>query len=327
MTNVWIIVDLRPPQADRDQTNQAWAEFDLPETVDAIASALGQQGYTTAVIGNHASFVREIARDRTLPDLVFNISEGSEGRSREAHVPALCEAYRIPYTFSDPTTMAICQDKSVTSAILRQADLRVPTGVVARRGWPLADFGGLTYPVIVKPASQGTSIGITDASITWQPSDVPALVLEVHKRFSDDAVVEQFIDGDEFTAAVVGPSHAPRLLGISKILMTDPSVKTYGFWEKEFCEERVIYEPLPKSSEVHQVIEEAALAAYSVLGCRDAGRLDFRMGPEVQPFCLDANPLPGLHPKHSDLPIIAAQQGIPYRRLIQDIASAASQRY
>jgi D-alanine-D-alanine ligase len=265
---------------------------------------------------------RLVAGDRW--DMVFNIAEGVRGRSREAQVPALLEAWDIRYVFSDPLTQAVTLDKAVAKRLVRDA------GVPTARFHLIEDEADaatcrLPYPVFLKPVAEGTGKGCTNASIVHNRKEMLAEARSLITRFGQGALAETYLGGREFTVGVVGNGAAARIIAVMEILLlqnAEPEV--YSFENKELCESRVEYR-LADDAEA-QAAGATALAAYRTLGCRDGARLDLRSDAHGVPQFLEVNPLAGLHPTHSDLPILATLAGMPYQQLIGEILQAAKLR-
>src|SRR5947209_13525207 len=177
-------------------------EFDSPDTVGAIAAALRARGHRVTELGDGRGLVERLLADP--PDLVFNIAEGQGvGRSREARVPAVCELLGVPYTGSDPLTVAAALDKDVARRLVASAGVKVPAGVVfSPGGRDCADR--LPFPVIVKPAWEGSSKGIHGKALAWKPAEVRATVGEQLRGYRQPVLVEEFIAGDELTVGILG---------------------------------------------------------------------------------------------------------------------------
>lgn len=320
---IGLTYDLRDDYAGRGFSEEALAEFDSPETVAAIEAALRAHGHETDRIGHvRALAARLVAGDRW--DLVFNIAEGLSGRSREAQVPALLEAFDQPYCFSDPLTQAAGLDKAIAKRLVRDAG--VPTAPFAVLETD-ADVRScrLPYPVFVKPVAEGTGKGCELTSRCRNRAEMAAAGRRLRARFGQPAIAEPFLPGREFTVGVIGNGPRAEVIGVMEILLLETAeAEVYSFDNKELCESRVAYR-LADDGEAREA-GRVALAAYRALGCRDAARLDLRSDADGRPQFLEVNTLAGLHPTHSDLPILAAQAGIPYEALIGRIVRAAAER-
>lgn len=320
---IGLTYDLREDYAGLGLPEEALAEFDGPETIAAIESALAANGHEPERIGHvRALAARLVAGHRW--DMVFNIAEGLSGRSREAQVPALLEAFDQPYTFSDPLTQAAGLDKAVAKRLVRDAG--VPTAPFAVLETD-ADAQGceLPFPVFVKPIAEGTGKGCERASKCADRRALVQVARALRARFGQPALAEPFLPGREFTVGVLGNGAGARVIGVMEIeLLTTAEAEVYSFVNKELCEERVAYR-LASDLEAQEA-GRVALAAYRALGCRDAARLDMRSDGQGRPQFLEVNTLAGLHPTHSDLPILSAKAGMPFDALIGAIVDAAAER-
>jgi D-alanine-D-alanine ligase len=233
----------------------------------------------------------------------------------------------IPYTGSDPLTLAVTLDKECTRRLAASAGILMPRGVILASGdSPQAVLdAGLPFPLIVKPAWEGSSKGIRNKSLAFTPADLSAAVERLALDHRQPNLVEEFIEGDEVTVGVLGNA-PPRVLGIMRIVPVEPTPHfVYGLEIKRDFRRLVRYEVDALPAAQAAAVAEAALAAYRLLGCRDVARLDFRMR-DGRPYFLEVNPLPGLNPESSDLVIMAGLCGWTYRRLIETIFQAALAR-
>src|SRR5262245_29249679 len=182
-------------------------EFDSPETVAAIATAIRAHGHDVVELGDGRPFVERLLADP--PDLVFNIAEGrGVSRSREARVPAVCEMLGVPYTGSDPLTLAAALDKDVARRLVESVRVKVPIGATFRPGDDLNEFTCRSYlkygPMIVKPAWEGSSKGIRGKCVVETPEEAVAAITALHHDHRQPALVEEYVAGDELTVGVVG---------------------------------------------------------------------------------------------------------------------------
>jgi D-alanine-D-alanine ligase len=302
------------------------AEFDRRDTIDAIKQAMQDLGYRTDCIGNVMSLAqRLVAGDRW--DMVFNIAEGLRGFSREAQVPALLEAYDIPYTFSDPLVMSLTLHKGLTKRVIRDAGVPTPDFLVVEDGRHI-DPVRFTPPYFVKPVAEGTGKGITPASIIHRLNELGPRCDELIDAYQQPVLVEAFLPGREFTIGLLGTGRDAAAIGTIEVhLRTAAEPLVYSYQNKEKCEEVVDYRLVHAAAdETVRKAEAIALQAWRVLGCRDAGRIDIRCDARGIPQFMEVNPLAGLHPEHSDLPIICRRIGMPYQMLIEKIVTSARRR-
>ena len=323
MIRVGLTYDLRDDYLAAGYGLEETAEFDRPETIAAIESALAARGFATDRIGSVRQLAaRLVAGDRW--DLVFNIAEGLRGIGREAQVPALLDAWEIPYTFSDPMVMGLTLHKGMTKHVVRDRGIpTAPFAVIETR----SDLAGLAlpYPLFAKPVAEGTGKGVTPASRATDPVALRRVVAELLERFRQPVLVETFLPGREFTVGITGSGAQAQAVAVMEVLLGERAeAGVYSYINKEECDERVTYR-LADDAEARSAAD-VALAAWRALGCRDGGRIDVRSDAAGQPNFLEVNPLAGLHPEHSDLPIMCALAGIGYPTLIGRIVDSALQR-
>jgi D-alanine-D-alanine ligase len=331
--HIGIAFDLKPdsplPAGAPDDLHE---EFDSPVTIRAIVEALRGIGHTVSELGDGPPLLEALLKNP--PDFVFNIAEGTGiSRNREARVPAVCEMLGIPCTGSDPLTLAVALDKDMTRRIVADAGIVLPAGFVLAPQLPYdGDFHefpallaehGLACPVILKPTCEGSSKGIRNRCLIETPEDFGPTVVELWNAYRQPVLVEEFIAGEEVTVGVVGNS-PPEVLGAMRVV---PKAKTdrfvYSLEVKRNWEEMVTYECPPKLVPgALRALEQAALAAYEAVGCRDVARLDFRVRDGV-PYFIEVNPLPGLNPISSDLILISKAVGVSHAELIRRILTAA----
>ncbi|MDO8472557.1 MAG: D-alanine--D-alanine ligase [Dehalococcoidia bacterium] len=304
-------------------------EYDSLETLQGLCSAIESRGHSVVRLGGGRPFLeRVVHRD---VDLVFNISEGlGNYRSREAQVPAVLEMLDIPYSGADPQCLAVCLDKPLTKKIVSLAGIPTPEWRVVDSQASLSemDWEKFPFPAFVKPAYEGSSKGVRLRSRVETPDQLFDVVASVLSGYRQPVMVERFVAGEEITVGLVGNS-PPVLVGIMRVV---PKQKTanfvYSLEVKRDWENLVEYEcPARLPETVLQQITDHSLLAFDVLGCRDFGRVDFRVGTDGRAYFLEINPLAGLNPKSSDLPIMARKMGWTYEALIEAVLDAALERY
>jgi D-alanine-D-alanine ligase len=325
---IGITYDLRrsgPRPADAPDDHQE--EFDSPKTIAAIARELRKLGHDVVRLGDGRSFLKKVLADP--PDLVFNYAEGTGiSRSREARVPAVLEMLGIPFTGSDPLTMAATLDKDVGKTLVAAAGVKVPGGyaLLPEQSLEEAPIDRFVYPLVVKPAWEGSSKGIRNKCFVRSAAELPKVVKSLRRDYRQTLLLEEFIDGEELTVGVHG-NDDPQVLGIMKIKPKDTSKPfIYSLEVKRNYWKLVDYEKKANlSPAVESAVKHAALAAFRALGCRDIARIDFRLRGVV-PYFLEANPLPGLSPETGDLVWLADGNGVSYHELIRLILDAALRR-
>ncbi len=257
-------------------------------------------------------------------DIVFNMAEGISGRNREAQVPNLCELLGVPFSGSDSATLSICLDKALCKRMLR--DVETPAFQILVTG--REKLRPFRYPVIVKPNAEGTSKGITLRSVCDDESKVRELAREIIERYGQPAIVEEYIQGREFTVGMLG-ERRPRVLPPMEVVFLGGHQRpVYDYECKQDWEKHVRYDcPATLTKEELRAMERVCRTTFMQLGCRDVARIDLRMTPEGRIYVLEVNPLPGLTPDYSDLCLIANATGIDYRTLIGEIMSGAIKRW
>jgi len=315
--------DLRDDYLAAGYTKEETAEFDKIDTIDAIENALTLYGHQIHRIGNVKALAEQLVSG-TRWDMVFNIAEGLHGFGREAQIPALLDAYNIPYTFSDPLTLSLTLHKGMTKHVLRDSGIPTPNFKVIVTEDDIADVN-IPYPLFVKPVAEGTGKGITASSKIISHLAFKRVCRNLLTIFRQPVLVESFLPGREFTVGIVGTGKESEALGVMEIhLKNQAEDSAYTFHNKENYESLVQYELVDDSMAREAGV--AALSAWRVLGCRDAGRIDLRADADGRPNVMEVNPLAGLHPIHSDLPIICNLKGIPYHKLISMIMLSAQKR-
>ncbi|TMV05626.1 D-alanine--D-alanine ligase [Ruegeria sediminis] len=317
---IGLTYDLRDDYRDLGLPEEALAEFDSPETVAALQAALERAGHATDRIGNIRALAERLVAGHRW-DLVFNIAEGLSGRSREAQVPALLEAFGVPYTFSDPLTQALGLDKAMAKQVVRDAGVPTAPFAVFETASDALDCG-LTFPLFLKPVAEGTGKGCERASKVMDHDEAVTATLDLVARFRQPVLAEAFLPGREFTVGILGNGKGASVIGVVEItLLATAEAEIYSFENKELCEDRVLYQ-MAADAEAQEA-GRIALAAYRALGCRDAARIDIRSDAHGNPHFLEVNTLAGMHPSHSDLPILAAKTGMTYDALVAGIVEAA----
>jgi len=311
-----------------DLPDDAQEEFDSPHTIDAIARVLRDLGHRVIKLGDGRDFLQQVLA--TPPDFVFNFAEGTGvSRSREARVPAVLDLLGIPYTGSDPLTMAVTLDKDCAKTLVAAAGVAVPRSVLLEPDQAVtpAALADVPLPWVVKPAWEGSSKGIRSKCLVERAADLPDVVAGLRRDHRQPILVEEYIAGVELTVGIHGNT-PPQVLGVMGVVPVQATERfIYSLEVKRDYRRQVRYECPPAGVAAPQcaAVEGAALAAWRALGCRDIARVDFRLRDGV-PYFLEVNPLPGLNPDDSDLVILAQLAGWSYAQLIETIVNAALRR-
>ena len=318
---VGLTYDLRSWYLDRGYSMEDTAEFDKQDTVDALDTALRKMGFETEAVGNCFQLIEALTAGKKW-DLVFNIAEGLYGDGRESVVPAILDQYRIPYVFSGPVILGVSLNKYLTRLIVAAAGVPVSPGMLITN---LSDIKNcnLEYPLFIKPVSEGTGKGITEKNLLNSPSELKEMAGYLLERFNQPALVEEYLPGREFTVGVKGSGEDSVAIGGMEIECRDNFPYSVEFKEnyQQYCK----YIPMPK--EFSDECSKVALNVWKAIGGVDAGRVDVKADRNGRMCFMEVNPLAGLHPVHSDLPILSRMAGIDYQTLIEMIVRSSLKRY
>lgn len=337
MARVVLAYNLITPEMLRQGPLDRTAELDSETTIAALVAALKSGGHQVIPMDADDEIccrLREVS-----PDIVFNIVEGLRGESREAHLPALCEMLNIPYTGSGVLTLATCLDKARTKEILAYHGIgTAPFQVMRTPDEPLAPR--LRFPLIVKLLHEGSSMGLSERSIVDDAHALRLQVESVWQVYHEPLLIEEFIEGREFTVGVLG-NEAPQMLPIAEyvfekprgIVLFQPDEPVAEAMARERAGELPLFEvsyafvcPTDITPALGAQIGATALAAFRVLGLRDWGRMEMRLGPEGRLYVLEVNPIAGIDPTYA-LPKQARVAGMSFADLVNTILDHALARY
>ena len=312
-----------------------FAEWDSPTTIAAVESALSKLGKVVRLEANE-DFPERLRQ--TKPHIVFNIAEGFYGVNREAHVPAICEFFGIPYSGSDPFTLSLCLDKARAKETLAFHGIPTPKFVVVNKPEELrAASEKLRFPLFVKPLHEGSSKGITDSNLCRDAGHLLEQTEFLLENYNQPVLVEEYLPGKEFTCAVLGNGGEATVLpivGMNFETLPEGAAPIYSFdakfvWDRPENPLDIFQCPARITAPLRKSIERVTLDAFRVLGCRDWARIDVRLDGAGVPNVLEVNPLPGILPDPADnscLPKAARAAGISYDELIQGCLKYAAER-
>jgi D-alanine-D-alanine ligase len=316
--------------AQADEPDDIYEEYDCLETVEALSNEIASLGFQVFLFEQNELLLQKL--DSIAPDFVLNIAEGlGNYRGRESQVPCILESLNIPFSGSDSASLAIALDKVLTSHVLRASNIPAPKNYVAKLLQDTTEkkvIFNTCQKYIIKPRWEGSSKGIFLDSIADTPEKVKTCIKRIWERYNQPAIVEEFLPGIEITAGVAG-NIQPKCIGMMSITpVTENSSFLYSLEEKRNYLERIRYSgPDSMSPQLRKKIGDLAVRAFKALELRDIARIDFRLDEKGQPRVIDINPLPGLSPAYSDLPILYRLSGGEYSELIQTILREAFSRY
>lgn len=345
----WFVAVLANIKDDKVEPNpdvpaDALADYDHIETIHAIQAAIETDGHKTVFIPADRDLPYSLKNVK--PDICFNIAEGLGGDAREAQVPALLEMMRIPYTGSRIMANAISLDKTLTKRIWR--DRRLPVA-------PFQEFivgdeplrAELRFPLFVKPAREGTGMGVDTKAIVSTEAELRERVRYIQGLYKQPALVETYLSGREFTVGLIGrwdskkysrhPEwydekhgyHVFPILELDSSRSVTPGIYSNAAKLKEVGEEGAPGYTCPAgiSPELARKLQNLAVKAHMAIKAIDVSRTDIRLNAEGEPMLIELNSLPGLTPNYSDLCLEAAAEGISYEDLILDILYLGASRW
>jgi D-alanine-D-alanine ligase len=326
MKTVGLTYDLKTDyEFKKGDPPDANAEFDHPLTIGVIARAIQNCGFRVKKIGNAANLSEKI--NNLDVDIVFNISEGISGRNRESQVPILLEMAGVPFVGSDGLTLGLTLDKLMAKKIFISENIPTPKFFEIKNTEALINTDHLKFPLIVKPRFEGSSKGLTDDSRVEDMDELKKQTDYIITTYKQPALVEEFISGQEFTAAIIGNDN-PEIMPLVQIKIDGRlklNDKFYTF--ARITSDRLEYIcPARIPQELNKKISDIALRVYNAVECRDFGRIDFRVDKEGRPYVLEINPLPSLSTEDV-FGVVAKEIGITYDEMIGKILNSALKRH
>lgn len=326
--------NLNEAQIQTEKAIDTYAEWDTWDTINAVKSALEPYHDVSLVEADYSSFnkLKEIN-----PDIVFNIAEGFNGISREAQIPSMLDMLKLPYTGSDPLTLATCLDKARTKEILTYYKVPNPKFVLAdnmRRAKEIK----LKFPLIVKPISEGSSKGIFASSFVKDKKELLKEIERILVEYDQAALVEEFLPGREFTVAIIGNGEEAEVLPIVEISYNEfpkDFVPIYSYEAKWILDTKenpldIFSCPANLTVELEKKISDIALKTFNTLRCKDWSRIDIRLDANNGPNVIEINPLPGILPnpeENSCFPKAARTKGLNYQEMINKVLYVAAKRH
>lgn len=339
--NVAFTYNIKKGKPSLDLTKQEDIEFDSPEVIKGICDALLSLGHTVNKIeADENAFVklRKLKKNKKV-DIVFTTAEGLWGDARESQIAMFCEVLKIPYTHSNPSTHAIALDKQFTKWILEGAGVvRVPQSqTVSSKKYKFDTT--LKFPLIVKPNKEGSGKGILDANVVDNISDLKKRIKVVTENFKKEVIIEEFVDGREFTVGILGNNGETKVLPIIEQqfgLLPTGMHKIAGYelkWIYEYKMQKmedVYICPAKIDKKLEEEIKLASKEICKVLDVRDAARIDYRLNKKGDLYFLEINTLPGINPDPNEtscFPLAARTAGMTFTQLIGEILASACKRY
>ena len=320
----------------RHHEDEFQVEYDPPDTIEKIKKGVEYAGHEFLFIEGDEEAYENLKKLK--PDIVFNRAEGIRGESRESHIPAFCEMLSIPYVGAGILSTAIGLDKPTTKMILEFNGIKTaPFQILSAKDETLESR--LRFPVILKPSHEGSSMGINIDNVVHDEKALRKKLGEMLETYKQPILIEQFIDGREFTVGIIGnyePDEEPRVLPILEVdfsLFPKELGNVLGQKAKTVFDSSKNYKcPAKIPEELRLRLEDISKKAYRVLNCKDFARLDFRMDKDGELYFLEINPLPGIDynvekDELSFYPMMFYAAGLDYNEMIKQVLEAAMKRY
>jgi D-alanine-D-alanine ligase len=323
-----------PDQEEEPPSLDFFAEGDSEETINAVMNALRSKGHDVCGVEADDKAPENLSRIR--PDIVFNIAEGLFGDFRESYIPMVCERLKLPYSGSGPLTLAICLNKARTKEILSYYSIPNAKFATFHPGEKI-NPEAFTFPAIIKPIAEGSSKGIFDDSVVHNIETAKKRIAEKLKKYRQPVIIEEFLEGREFTVAVWGNGENVEVLPIVSINYDElpkDAHKIYSYeakwvWDTPEKPLDIFQCPAKLTSKEKKAIDSLVKRTFAVLGVRDLCRVDVRFDSAGVPNILELNPLPGILPDPEDnscFPKAARTAGYAYADMLDNVVKIASAR-
>lgn len=316
----------------RTDDTEATAELLSQADIERISKAVSSLQHTVTVVevsGKPNEVIERILDSE--PDLVLNLAEGTIGSSREAFYPGLYEQMGMPFTGGNASLLHLNLDKHLAKTMLASYGIRVPRGVlISEKGQPLP--ADLQYPLIIKPNSEGSSKGITQDSVVETPEQASKLIQKLLADYPSGLVLEEFINGKELSVPFLESFPGKLLDIVEHTFDLNKSGGKYNIYDYDMKQggEAAKAVNVVCPAQISQDEEKAVLAIarqiYEIMSCPDVGRVDIRLHENGDPYFIELNPLPSLHPDAS-LMTAAASRGLAFRDVLRLIIRSAALRY
>ncbi len=291
-------------------------------------------------LGHEPSYIELDGRDTTLfglakskVDLVFNLAESYAGDdTKDMNIPAFMDLVGVHYTGSGPHGLLLAQDKALAKKIVEFHGLKTPFSAVSHRG--RVDYShDVKFPLIVKPVSEDGSIGINTDSVVHSVKELMDQIHALHEELDVPILIEEYIEGREIYAAILGnrpPEALPLIeLDLSKLPADTPKIAGREVkFDKDSEEYKLTKSALAKDldEDVVEKLQEAAKTTYRALKLRDYGRIDMRLANDGTIYVIEANPNPWLS-SQAEFAMAARGSDRTYNEMIKAIVEVAVARY
>ncbi len=327
-----IVLTYNLKKKDDSKPADYFSEFDSQDTVDAIILALEMKGHTVEPVDVESPSLLSYFRKKSV-DAVFNIAEGKSSKFRESEVPAILDYLNIPYTGSNTFSLALALNKTITKKVLQADNIPTPRFQLFVTG--NEEFNAaLRFPLIVKPNREGSAKGINTSNVVKDEESLLKKIKEIISVYKQEVLVEEFVAGKELTVGILenGKVTILPILEIDFSTCQKSGEYFYSWRMKEYQGNTELglvptfHCPARLEKDTEELIKETALKTHRAVGCFGISRTDIRLGKDNIPYVLEINPLPGLHPRESNFPLMAYAAGMKYEEMIEAILLSASER-
>ncbi|HEU4557089.1 MAG TPA: hypothetical protein VFS20_04540, partial [Longimicrobium sp.] len=295
--------------------NELTTELFTPGQANDLIVALKSLGHSVEVIDGAAEFLRQLPELGTRVDFVFNEAKGLYGPDRKMAIPTLCRIHGIPFLGSDAYAVTLARNKFHTLAVAALVGIPIPTTALALDAAAIPDWE--TYPAIVKPNYESSSIGITDRSVVTSPGELRDQVAHVLEIYHQPALIQEFVEGVEIQVPVIGNA-PPRALGTVTLVVTRDERNPHGIVRNEdWVEDRVDF-VLCEDPTIGAQVRELAVRAFRALGCADYARIDFRIDTRGRAYLIEAATHPDIF-QDSSFVMGARSDGLEFVPLIGEL--------
>lgn len=302
--------------------NELTTELFSASSANDLITALKSLGHTVEVIDGAAEFLRQLPEIATRIDFVFNEAKGLYGPDRKMAVPALCRIHRIPFLGSDAYAVTLARNKFHTCAVAALTGIPIPVTALVLAVDEIPEW--TVYPAIVKPNYESASIGITNRSVVASPEELRGQVAHVLETYNQPALIQEFVDGVEVQVSVVGNA-PPRVLGTVALVVERGGGNPHGIVRNDdWVRDRVGMTPFDEPA-VGGLLREQAVRAFTVLGCSDYARIDFRVDPHGRVYLIEAATHPHIT-RESSFEMAAMTSGLDFAAMIGELVDVSMRR-
>lgn len=329
--NIALACNIKPENMS-DEDKELYAEFDSVETIRDLADAIKANGHDVEVI-NVGDDIKDVLNSKKSNiNLVFNVAEGFEGEEREALVPQICEELKIPFSGAGSSASAIILNKAKTKEVLEKNNVATPKFKIFEN--EEESLNDLKFPLLVKPLWEGSSRGVFNENLVNDKESLKKIIKKIKINYKQPAIVEEFLNGREFTVSVIGTNVLPiveiKFDHLPKDIHPMDSYEAKWIYDNPKKGHDPLVCPAEIDKELEEKIKETVLRAYNALDCKDWARIDVRLDKDNVPHILEVNHPPGFmkDPKeNSRLPKAAYANGWSYEKLIGEVLNSAIGRW